>query len=294
LNGGSPATVSVAVTCVDDAPVAGDDTATVTEDSAVTAIDVLANDVDSDGGMITIASVTQPTNGTVVITGGGTGLTYQPNADYCNSQLGGTPDTFTYRVNGGDSATVSVTVTCFVSISTSLSAAPAAPAINQTFSYNARLVNTGMVPLDEVTMTFDVPVQMNIDSVTTGTYTGFSGDQAGVGVQVQYEKNTAPGVFTLWGASPNTTTNTTLTEPPPGLGAGEFVTRVRWEYGQAAPGASATINPTVRGQIINPDNAGNPVTTTTAVQAMVLVRGVYTAGATNVSDNDVNVFNPSP
>ena len=182
----------------------------------------------------------------------------------------------------------------FVSISTSLSAAPAAPAINQTFSYNAGLVNSGTVPLDEVTMTFDVPVQMNIDSVTTGTYTGFSGDQAGVGVQVQYEKNTAPGVFTLWGASPNTTTNTTLTEPPPGLGAGEFVTRVRWEYGQAAPGASATVNPTVRGQIINPDNAGNPVTTNTAVRAMVLVRGVYTAGPTNVNDNDVNVFNPSP
>ena len=32
-----------------------------------------------------IASVTQPANGTVVITGGGTGLTYQPNANYCNS-----------------------------------------------------------------------------------------------------------------------------------------------------------------------------------------------------------------
>ncbi len=181
-----------------------------------------------------------------------------------------------------------------MSISTSLSAAPAAPAINQTFSYDAGMVNSGTVPLDDVTMTFDVPVQMNIDSVTTGTYTGFSGDQAGVGVQVQYEKNTAPGVFTLWGASPNTTTNTRLTDPPPGLGAGEFVTRVRWEYGQAAPGASATINPTVRGQIINPDNVGNPVTTNTAVQAMVLVRGRYTAGPTDVSDNDVNTFNPSP
>jgi hypothetical protein len=142
-------------------------------------------------------------------------------------------------------------------------------------------------------MTFDVPVQMNIDSVTTGTYTGFSGEQAGVGVLVQYEKNTALGVFTLWGASPNTTTNTTLTEPPPGLGAGEYVTRVRWEYGQATPGASATINPTVRGQIINPDNAGNPVTTNTAIQAIVQVNGIYTAGPTNVNDDDVYVFTPT-
>ena len=294
LNGGSTATVAVTVTCVDDVPVAGNDTATVPEDAAATAVDVLANDVDPDGGTITIVSVIQPTNGTVVITGGGTGLTYQPNPNYCNSQPGATPDTFTYTINGGDSATVSVTVTCFVSISTSLSAAPAAPAINQTFSYDAGLVNSGIVPLDEVTMTLDVPVQMRVNSVTTGTYTGFTGDQAGVGVQVQYEKNTAPGVFTLWGASPNTTTNTTLTSPPPGLGAGEFITRVRWEYGQAAPGASATVNPRIPGQIINPDNIGNPVTTSTAVRAMIVVRGVYTAGPTNVEDHAVNIFNPSP
>ena len=48
-----------------------DDAATVAEDAAATAIDVLANDTDVDGGPIAIASVTQPANGTVVITGGG-------------------------------------------------------------------------------------------------------------------------------------------------------------------------------------------------------------------------------
>ena len=73
------------VTCVDDAPVAVDDAATVAEDAAATAIDVLANDTDVDGGPISVDSVTQPANGTVVITGGGTGLTYPPDADYCNS-----------------------------------------------------------------------------------------------------------------------------------------------------------------------------------------------------------------
>ena len=112
LNGGSTATVSVTVSCNDDPPTAVDDSATVAEDSAASAIDVLANDTDTDGGPRSVASVTQPANGTVVITGGGSGLTYQPNANYCNSQAGGTPDTFTYTLNGGDSATVSVTVTC--------------------------------------------------------------------------------------------------------------------------------------------------------------------------------------
>ena len=108
LNGGSTATVSVTVTCNDDAPTAVDDSATVAEDSGATAVDVLVNDTDTDGGPRTVAAVTQPANGTVVITGGGSGLTYQPNANFCSA----TPDTFTYTLNGGDSANVSVTVTC--------------------------------------------------------------------------------------------------------------------------------------------------------------------------------------
>ena len=112
LNGGSTATVSVTVSCNDNPPTAVDDSATVAEDSGASAIAVLANDTDTDGGPKSVASVTQPANGTVVITGGGSGLTYQPNANYCNSQAGGAPDTFTYTLNGGDSATVSVTVTC--------------------------------------------------------------------------------------------------------------------------------------------------------------------------------------
>ncbi|HWJ81682.1 MAG TPA: Ig-like domain-containing protein [Nocardioides sp.] len=111
--GGSSATVTMTVNCVDDAPVAVNDTKTVTEDDPATAVNVLANDTDVDGGPISITSVTQPANGTVVITGGGTGLTYQPNPNYCNDPPGTTPDTFTYTLTpGGSTATVSVTVTC--------------------------------------------------------------------------------------------------------------------------------------------------------------------------------------
>ena len=111
--GGSTATVSVTVTCVDDDPVAVADAATVVEDAAATAIDVLANDTDVDGGPIAIDAVTQPANGTVVITGGGTGLTYQPDAELLQHPAGTTLDTFTYTLTpGGSTATVSVTVTC--------------------------------------------------------------------------------------------------------------------------------------------------------------------------------------
>lgn len=111
--GADDTTVSVTVTCVEDAPVASDDTATVLEDSAPSAIDVLANDTDVDGGGFTVSSVTQPVNGTVVVTGGGTGLTYAPGPNYCNAPPATTPDTFTYTLApGADTATVEVTVTC--------------------------------------------------------------------------------------------------------------------------------------------------------------------------------------
>ena len=105
--------MSVTVTCVDDTPIAVNDSATVAEDSGAGAIDVLANDTDVDGGPKTIASVSQTRRtGRSCITGGGAGLTYQPDANYCNSPAGDSPDTFTYTLNGGSTATVSVTVTC--------------------------------------------------------------------------------------------------------------------------------------------------------------------------------------
>ena len=96
-------------------PVAVDDSRTVAEDSGATQLNPLSNDTDGgDGGPVVIASATQPANGTVALTGGTpgahTGLTYEPDPDYCNA--GGPTDDFDYTLNGGSTATVEVTVTC--------------------------------------------------------------------------------------------------------------------------------------------------------------------------------------
>ena len=105
-------TKGITVVAVDDPPVAVNDSATVLEDAAATAVPVLTNDTDVDAGPKTIQTTSDPANGTVAITGGGTGLTYQPDPNYCNDPPGTTPDTFTYTLNGGSTATVSMTVTC--------------------------------------------------------------------------------------------------------------------------------------------------------------------------------------
>jgi hypothetical protein len=118
INGGSTATVSMTVTCVDDQPDAVLDSKSVVEDDPATAVDVLANDtdIDIDAGLREITAVTQPSHGVVTPTGGTTnhwtGLTYQPNANYCNFPGGAPSDDFTYTLNGGSSATVSMTVDC--------------------------------------------------------------------------------------------------------------------------------------------------------------------------------------
>jgi len=103
LNGGSTATVTVTVTAVDDAPVAVADSATTPEDTPID-IDVLANDTDIDAGPMSVASVTQATNGTVTINLDGT-VNYSPELNFSGS------DSFTYTLNGGSTATVTVTVT---------------------------------------------------------------------------------------------------------------------------------------------------------------------------------------
>jgi len=98
------ATVTVTITPVDDAPVAVADTAVTTAGTPVT-IAVLANDTDVDAGPKSVTSITQPANGTVTITGGGTGVQYTPAAGFTGTNA------FNYTLNGGSTANVTVTVT---------------------------------------------------------------------------------------------------------------------------------------------------------------------------------------
>ncbi len=89
-------------------PVASNDVASTPEDMALV-INVLTNDTDVDSVSLAILSVTQGSNGTVMISGGGTNTTYTPDADWNGT------DNFTYTVGdwygGFDTGTVEVIVT---------------------------------------------------------------------------------------------------------------------------------------------------------------------------------------
>ncbi len=88
-------------------PVANDDGITIDRNSSGAAISVLNNDSDADDGdVISIQSVTQASNGTVV--NNGDILTYIPNSGFIGT------DTFTYTIvdqeGASDTATVTITV----------------------------------------------------------------------------------------------------------------------------------------------------------------------------------------
>jgi uncharacterized repeat protein (TIGR01451 family) len=110
------ANVDIDVVCVNDAPVANNDSNSTNEDTALVDATVgplgdgvLANDTDVENNPLTAVLDTGPSNGTLVLGSDGA-FTYTPDADYCGA------DSFTYHANDGalDSniATVDIDVAC--------------------------------------------------------------------------------------------------------------------------------------------------------------------------------------
>src|SRR5262249_16047213 len=83
-------------------PVARDDTASVTEDSADNAVDVLANDTDPDGNAIAISSVGSPAHGTARISGAQ--VLYTPATGYFGA------DQFAYTITNSKGLAASAKV----------------------------------------------------------------------------------------------------------------------------------------------------------------------------------------
>ena len=104
----SPATVTITVNQVNDAPVAANDNYATNEDIAliVAAPGVLINDTDADGSALTATLVIGPTSGTLTFNPDGT-FTYTPTLNFSGD------DSFTYKVSDGvltSEATVTLTI----------------------------------------------------------------------------------------------------------------------------------------------------------------------------------------
>lgn len=107
----APTTVGLTVTAINDAPVAVNDTLSVSPGATlnVTSPGILANDTDIDSPTLTAVLVSTAANGALTLNPNGS-FTYQPNAGFQGT------DSFTYQANDGslnsaNPATVSIVVT---------------------------------------------------------------------------------------------------------------------------------------------------------------------------------------
>jgi VCBS repeat-containing protein len=156
-----PATVSITVTPVNDAPTVNGNTsfATTPEDTP-TAITLLANDVDGD--TLTYVKVRDPSHGTVTISGNI--ATYTPTANYIGSN-----DLF-YKVNDGtvDSSSTNVHITV-----TPVNDAPVANTVNTSAIEDTRKV----IPLAGVDVDGNALTYAKVSDPAHGTVT-ISGSNA--------------------------------------------------------------------------------------------------------------------
>ena len=159
-----PATVSITVTPVNDAPLAQDQTVTTDEDTAI-AIYLVATDVDNT--TLTYSIVAQPTHGSLN-TLSGNPLIYTPSKDYHGT------DSFTFIASDGlaDSEPATVTITV-----TPVNDAPIAQ--NQTVTTledTAKEITLVATDVDDDSLTYSIVVEpthgsLSIVSGNTVTYT---------------------------------------------------------------------------------------------------------------------------
>ncbi|WP_158674962.1 Ig-like domain-containing protein [Pelolinea submarina] len=103
------AEVTVTVVSVDDMPFAMDDSGELAEDGSLT-LNVLENDSDVEGDAFFISAVSDPPNGSAVISAGLDQITYSPDANYFGS------DSFTYTIQETMDATKTATATVTLTI----------------------------------------------------------------------------------------------------------------------------------------------------------------------------------
>ncbi|NGN98450.1 tandem-95 repeat protein, partial [Grimontia sp. S25] len=138
---------------------------TTTEDTALTinTSDLLANDIDADGNTLTITSVQDPQNGTVVLNGDGT-ITFTPDSSYHG------PASFTYTISDGQGGTDTATVNLTVLDVTAPTTGDGENAINFLDGGNERISDSEStnVPLSGKV---DVGSTVNSITITDGTNT---------------------------------------------------------------------------------------------------------------------------
>ncbi|NJS13815.1 MAG: tandem-95 repeat protein [Sphingopyxis sp.] len=207
-NGGTK-TISFVWTIANPGPTADDDSASTTEDTAVT-ITVLVGDTDPDGDALAVTAASAP-NGSVIINNDGT-ITYTPNANFNGT------DTITYSISDGQGGTSTAIVTVTVGAANDAPTVSPLPARSNVDSAVVSVPVAGnFADLDGDTLTFSatgLPLGLIIDAagVISGTIdpAASQGGPAGDGIySVTITASDGNG------GTVSTTFSWAVTNPPP-------------------------------------------------------------------------------
>ncbi|HUL05884.1 MAG TPA: tandem-95 repeat protein, partial [Candidatus Acidoferrum sp.] len=248
----TPDTITIDVTPVNDAPVAGNDSYTTSEDTPLVIVGpgVLANDTDVENNPLSATKLSGPAHGSLTLNPDGS-FTYTPDANY------GGPDGFTYTVDDGHGGTATGTVT--------LTVTPVADAPTLTTAPVTGNVNTA-IPLSVSAALVDTDgsetLALQIGAIPVGA-------------------TLSDGVHSFTATAGNTTadvsgwTLSALTVTPPASDASDFTLTLTATATETANGDSATNAATLAVTVVGPlFTAGNDTVDFASVTA-----GSYTAGS---------------
>ena len=163
-------TITITVNGVNDAPVAGDTSLTINEDTSHSA--TLPGATDADGDTVSYAKASDPAHGTVTVNADGS-YSYTPAANYHGS------DSFTYTVSDGNGGSNTYTVSITVDpVNDQPVAANTSFSINEDTSHSATL--PGATDADGDTVSYakaSDPAHGTVTVNTDGSYSYTPGGQ---------------------------------------------------------------------------------------------------------------------
>ncbi|MEM1038031.1 MAG: tandem-95 repeat protein, partial [Pseudomonadota bacterium] len=171
------ATVTVSITAVNDAPFAGDDGVFDTDEDtplSLPAASLLFNDTDPENETLTLVSVQDAVNGSVVLTGGNAAL-FTPDVNYFG------PASFTYTVEDATGAQTVATVSINVVSVNDLPVADLNTAIGGTGHTLTYVENDAPIAVVDASVTLSDADDTDLQSATVVLSNGFVGDELAVG-----------------------------------------------------------------------------------------------------------------
>ncbi|WP_261303569.1 SdrD B-like domain-containing protein [Paenibacillus andongensis] len=173
-------------------------------------------------------------------------------------------------------------------------------AVGQTVDYKINgFGNSGNVPLNSFIVEDNIPKEINLTQISTGTYA----NNTDVKVTLDYQKN-GVGVWIPWtgGAGLDTSINQTLDVSSLGLIGSDYVSKVRWTYGTTSDGTVPSgfriaSDMHVKGTLLSTDHLGGAVVpdVTTFDNTATLNAKYLSTPLTQSSDTStVKVVHPRP